>query len=163
MKRAEATLDVQWDGEPNFIPIENSSTAYALNASTSVLRIRNRFYACENAVWFVVRLAAGPWAVADSVPEGDIDAIPPSAPVYNVKYVRVYDATPDVVTFGYTPGYTGVYPWHGAVVWGTGWNYRPWFGPTYAGRAPTRGASPRTTTRGRAGDSGTPGATRSSA
>ena len=35
--------------------------------------------------------------VADSVPEGDIDAIPPSAPVYNVKYVRIYDATPDVV------------------------------------------------------------------
>ena len=53
VKRAEATLEVQWDGEPNFIPIESSSTAYALNASTSVLRIRNRYYACENAVWFV--------------------------------------------------------------------------------------------------------------
>ena len=65
------------------------------------------------------------------MPEGDIDAIPPSAPVYNVKYVRIYDATPDVVTFGYTPGYTGVYPWHGTVVWGTGWDYRPWVGPMY--------------------------------
>jgi hypothetical protein len=69
--------------------------------------------------------------VAESVPSDDLDAIPPSAPVYNVKYVRIYDVTPDVVWFGYTPGYTGVYPWHGTVVWGTGWRYRPWAGPVY--------------------------------
>lgn len=131
VKRAEATLRVQWDGEPKFIGIDGSATSYAANASTSVLLIRGRYYACENAVWFVSDSPDGPWTVADSVPEGDIDAIPPSAPVYNVKYVRIYDATPDLVYFGYTPGYTGVYPWHGTVVWGTGWAYRPWVGPTY--------------------------------
>jgi hypothetical protein len=131
VRRAEASLDVQWDGEPKFIPVDGSATAYAVNASTSVLLIRNRYYACENGVWFTAGSPAGPWAVADSVPADDIDALPPSAPVYNVKYVRIYDATPDVVYVGYTPGYTGVYPWHGTVVWGTGYAYRPWAGPTY--------------------------------
>jgi hypothetical protein len=131
VKRAEATLQVQWDGEPKFIGIDGSATSYAANASTSVLQIRGRYYACENAVWFVSDSPDGPWSVADSLPEGDIDAITPSAPVYNVKYVRIYDATPDEVYFGYTPGYTGVYPWHGTVVWGTGWTYRPWVGPVY--------------------------------
>ena len=95
VKRAEATLQVQWDGEPKFIGIDGSATSYAANASTSVLQIRNRYYACENAVWFVSDSPDGPWTVADSVPSDDIDAIPPSAPVYNVKYVRIYDATPD--------------------------------------------------------------------
>ncbi len=131
VKRAEATLDVKWDGEPKFIGIDGSATSYAANASTSVLLIRGQYYACENAVWYVSASPDGPWALADSVPSDDIDAIPPSAPVYNVKYVRIYDATPDVVYVGYTPGYTGVYPWHGTAVWGTGWYYRPWIGPTY--------------------------------
>ncbi len=131
VKRSEATLDVQWDGEPKFIPIEGSATSYAANASTSVLRIGDRFYACDNGVWFESDSPEGPWSVAESVPTEDIDGIPPSAPVYNVKYVRIYDVTPDVVYFGYTPGYTGVYPWHGTVVWGTGWHYRPWVGPAY--------------------------------
>ncbi len=131
VKRAEATLDVKWDGDPKFIPIEGSATSYAANASSSVLRIRGRYYACENAVWFVSDAPDGPWAVADSVPSDDIESIPPSAPVYNVKYVQIYDATPDVVYVGYTPGYTGVYPWHGTVVWGTGWYYRPWVGPVF--------------------------------
>ena len=131
VRRSEANLDVQWDGEPKFIGIDGSATSYAANASTSVLLIRGRYYACDNAVWYVSAAPGGPWAVADSVPSDDLDAIPPSAPVYNVKYVRIYDVTPDVVWFGYTPGYTGVYPWHGTVVWGTGWRYRPWVGPTY--------------------------------
>lgn len=131
VRRAEATLEVRWDGEPKFIGIDGSATSYAANASTSVLRMRGRYYACENAVWFVADSPDGPWVVADEVPSDDLDAIPPSAPVYNVKYVRIYDATPDVVYVGYTPGYTGVYPWHGTVVWGTGWTYRPWVGPVY--------------------------------
>ena len=130
VKRAEATLQVQWDGDPKFIPIDGSAMSYAAKLRRGppgpgpVLRVRERG-------WFVSDSADGPWSVADSVPSDDIDAIPPSAPVYNVKYVQIYDATPDVVYVGYTPGYTGVYPWHGTVVWGNGRAYRPWVGPTY--------------------------------
>ena len=131
VKRADARLDVQYDGEPKFVGIEGTRTEYAINTPTSVLRISGRYYACENAVWYVADSPTGPWLLADSVPTDDVDQIPPSVPVYNVKYVQIYDSTPDVVYEGYTPGYIGAYPWYGTVVWGTGWYYRPWIGPTY--------------------------------
>jgi hypothetical protein len=131
VKRAEAKLDVQYDGDPKFIGIDGTKTEYALNTSTSVLRIRGRYYACDNAVWYVADSPMGPWLVADSIPTDDVDQIPPSVPVYNVKYVQIYDSTPDEVYVGYTPGYLGCYPWGGTVVWGTGWNYRPWVGPLF--------------------------------
>ncbi|HSB62675.1 MAG TPA: carbohydrate-binding family V/XII [Thermoanaerobaculia bacterium] len=131
VNRADARLDVQYDGEPKFVGIEGTRTEYAVNTPTSVLRIGGRYYACENAVWYVADSPTGPWLLADAVPQDDLEQIPPSAPVYNVKYVQIYDATPDVVYVGYTPGYLGAYPWYGTVVWGTGWYYRPWIGSTY--------------------------------
>jgi hypothetical protein len=131
VKRADASLTVTYDGEPKFVPIEGTKTEYAINTPSSVLRIDGRYYACDNAVWYVADAPTGPWLLADSVPSDDLDQIPPSAPVYNVKYVRVYDATPDEVWYGYTPGYEGCYPWGGTVVWGTGWAYRPWIGSSF--------------------------------
>ena len=131
VKRADAKLDVQYDGDPRFIPIEGTKTEYAINTPTSVLRIAGRYYACDNAVWYVADSPTGPWLLADSVPSDDVDQIPPSVPVYNVKYVRIYDSTPDEVFVGYTQGYEGCYPWGGTVVWGTGWHYRPWVGPVF--------------------------------
>ncbi|MCM3875190.1 MAG: carbohydrate-binding family V/XII [Thermoanaerobaculia bacterium] len=131
VKRADAKLAVQYDGEPQFVSIEGTKTEYAINTPASVLRIGGRYYACDNAVWFVADEPTGPWVLADSVPSDEVDQIPPSVPVYNVKYVRVYDSTPDEVYFGYTPGYEGCYPWGGTVVWGTGWHYRPWIGPMF--------------------------------
>ncbi len=131
VRRADARLDVQYDGDPKFVEIEGTRTEYAINTPTSVLRIAGRYYACENAVWYVADSPTGPWLLADSVPSDDVDQIPPSVPVYNVKYVRIYDSTPDEVWVGYTPGYEGCYPWGGTVVWGTGWHYRPWVGPAF--------------------------------
>ena len=131
VKRADAKLDVQYDGDPKFIPIEGTKTEYAINTQTPVLRIGGRYYACANAVWYVADSPTGPWILADSVPSDDLDQIPPSVPVYNVKYVRIYDSTPDEVVDGYTQGYEGCYPWGGTVVWGTGWYYRPWVGPVF--------------------------------
>jgi hypothetical protein len=45
--------------------------------------------------------------------------------------VYIYDSTPDVVYFGYTPGYTGSYVYNTTIVYGTGWYYRPWISPYY--------------------------------
>ncbi|HYJ33903.1 MAG TPA: hypothetical protein VE326_11850, partial [Candidatus Binatia bacterium] len=39
-----------------------------------------------------------------------------------------YEATPDVVYVGYLPGYLGWYPYHGTVVYGTGYRYHGWRG-----------------------------------
>lgn len=41
----------------------------------------------------------------------------------HVRYVRVYESTPDFVYVGYTPGYVGAFISDGVVVFGTGWWY----------------------------------------
>jgi hypothetical protein len=48
--------------------------------------------------------------------------------VYDVRYVYVYEATPEVVYVGYLPGYLGWYPYYGTVVYGTGHRYHGWRG-----------------------------------
>jgi hypothetical protein len=130
VKRAEASLEVTYDGDPQFEPVEGTRMAYAVNASTAVLRIDGRYYACDQAVWFVSSRPTGPWLVSDRLPPA-VQAIPPTSPVYYVKFVQVYYATPDVVYVGYTPGYLGAYPHYGTIVYGTGWRYRPFIGRRY--------------------------------
>lgn len=131
IRRSEASVEVVYDGDPRFEPIDGTSVAYAVNTGAQVLRIDGRYYACDNAVWFESSSPTGPWAVADDIPAEQIQEIPPSAPVYNTTHVHVYDSTPDVVYVGYTPGYLWSFPYYGVPVYGTGWHYRPWWGPRY--------------------------------
>ena len=130
IKRNEAKTEVTYDGAPQFQDIPSTQVQYAVNTNSSVLKIADRYYVCDNGVWFAGLTPTGPWAVADSVPDA-VQTIPPSAPVYNVRYVHIYDSTPDIVYVGYTPGYIGTYRYYGTVVYGTGWYYRPWIGPVY--------------------------------
>lgn len=129
--RSEAKLAVAYDGQPQFKPIEGTTLTYAVNTPTPVIAVgASSYYAVENGVWFVASAPAGPWLVATSVPP-DIYTIPPSSPVHNVTYVKVYGSTPRVVYVGYTPGYYGaVVSSDNVVVYGTGWRY-----PAYAGTA----------------------------
>ena len=130
IKRDEAKTEVNYDGSPQFEQIPSTQVQYAVNTNSSVLKIGDRYYVCDNGVWFAGLTPTGPWAVADSVPDA-VQTIPPSSPVYNVRYVHVYDATPQIVYVGYTPGYIGTYRYYGTVVYGTGYYYRPWIGPVY--------------------------------
>jgi len=130
VQRSEARLDVTYDGEPRFEQIEGTDMSYAVNTEYSVLEIDGRFYACNEAVWFTADRAQGPWRLAESVPD-DVYSMPPSSPVYNVKYVYVYDTTPTVVYVGYYPGYTYSYVYGGTMVYGTGYYYAPWYGSVY--------------------------------
>lgn len=130
IKRSEARLEVQYDGAPQFKPIEGTEVEHAVNTPTPVLRINGAYYAVDQAVWFVAPAATGPWTVADSIPSEAIQRIPPSAPVYNVTDVEIFGSTSDVVYVGYYPGYVGSYPWYGVPVYGTGWYYPP-LGPVY--------------------------------
>jgi hypothetical protein len=58
-----------------------------------------------------------------------IYTIPAASPLHYVTYVRVYQATPQYVYVGYTPGYMGtVVSPSGTVVYGTGYSYSPWIG-----------------------------------
>jgi hypothetical protein len=126
--KRDQTIQVTYDGEPKFKAIEGTSMSYAVNSSFSVIQDGGKYWVCHQAVWYVSSSPKGPWVVSDKTPPS-VDQIPPSAPVYNVKYVHVYQATPEVVYVGYLPGYVGVYPYYGTVVYGTGFYYPPYVGP----------------------------------
>lgn len=139
IRRNDASLTVTYDGVPKFENVENvASLQYAVNTPQSVFKFGNRYFACDEAVWYESSSATGPWAVATSIPV-EIYNIPTSNPHYNVTYVRVYDVTPDVVYVGYTPGYLWSFPYGGCVVYGTGWYYPGWYGAAYYPRPYTYG------------------------
>lgn len=130
--RSAAGLEISYDGDAAFDPIPGTALYRAVNAPIPVIRVADdSFYALDNGVWFVASSPYGPWAVAAYVPPA-VYAIPRSSPLHYVTYVRVYDATPEVVYVGYTPGYLGSYisPDH-VVVYGSGWYYRPWIGSVW--------------------------------
>ncbi|MEL7044007.1 MAG: hypothetical protein AAGL66_03190 [Pseudomonadota bacterium] len=139
INRAEATLTVEYDGEPRFEAIKGTSVSYAVNTASQVLEIGKVFYAVDSGVWFKSVSATGPWIVADDVPEDEIARIPADSPVYNVTHVHVYESTPQVVYVGYTPGYLWSFPYYGVPVYGTGWYYPPYWGGFYYPRPPTWG------------------------
>ncbi len=134
--KSQASFTATYDGEPKFKAISNTNLQYAVNASAPVIQDGDVFYACEKAVWYESSSPNGPWAVATHVPD-EIYAIPSNSPVYNVTYVKVYDEDADDVTFGYTPGYFGVYDsYWGCPVYGSGWWYSPrignyWYAPPF--------------------------------
>jgi len=130
--RRKTTFTATYDGEPKFKQIPGTDMSYGVNSPSDVIKARGKYYAVSNGVWFVADDPLGPWAVCDFVPP-EIYTIPPTVPVYHVKYVYVYDATPDLVYVGYTPGYFGALVWDGVVVYGTGFYYPCWCGSSYFG------------------------------
>jgi hypothetical protein len=129
--RTQATPPpVEYDGDPQFQQIDQTAMAYAVNTPYSVIWANNQYFCCWNGVWFASGVAAGPWNVCTSVPQV-IYTIPPSCPLYPCRYVVVYGFTPQYVYCGYTPGYVGCYAYHGVVVYGTGYSYRPWIGSSH--------------------------------
>ncbi|MCU0404631.1 MAG: hypothetical protein MUE99_08785 [Chitinophagaceae bacterium] len=137
--RKTASIDVKYDGKPQFKKIENTSLELAENSNVTVMRDKDgKYFALENGVWFTSKNAEGPWEVANERPK-DVDNIPANSEAYNTKYVYVYDQTPEYVYMGYTPGYMGCYVYGPTIVYGTGWYYRPWYGSIYYPRPVTWG------------------------
>jgi len=130
VSKGRVDIEVSYDGDPRFVAIKDSNLEYAENTAMTVLKSGKQYYLVEDAVWYVGATPTGPWDVAENRPDG-VDSIPPESPVYNVKYVYIYETTPEVVYVGYTPGYTGSYVYHTTIVYGTGWYYRPWISPYY--------------------------------
>ncbi len=130
IKRGEAMLAVEYDGEPRFEKVTGTDIEYAVNTGTQVLKTDGKYYACVEGVWYVSSGPTGPWQVSLERP-AQVEQIPPSNPCYNTKYVYIYDSTPEVVYVGYTPAYLGCYLYGPTVVYGTGYFYYPWIGPVY--------------------------------
>ncbi|HMI30172.1 MAG TPA: hypothetical protein VK527_00410 [Candidatus Limnocylindrales bacterium] len=125
IQRSDRSFQVTYDGDPEFEPIEGTDLQYAVNTDAEIILADGRYYACDQGVWYISDYPEGPWYVSDTRPLG-VEDIPPSCPVYDVRYVYIYDSTPDVVYVGYTPGYLGCYPYYGTVVYGTGYRYGTW-------------------------------------
>ena len=126
------TFTPSFDGPPQFAPIQGTSLSYVVNSSEPLIRVEpNAYYAVVAGVWFTAPQVTGPWRIATAVPTV-IYTIPPSSSVYYVTYVKIYEATPQYVYVGYTPGYLGtVISPYGTVVYGTGYVYDPWIGSVW--------------------------------
>ena len=138
IERSKANLDVEYDGDPEFEDIEDTTLQYAANSPTPVIQVGSSYYAVDEAVWFVSGSATGPWVVATAIPDV-VYTIPPTSPVYYVTYVRIYDYTDEVVYVGYLPGYTGTYVYNTTIVYGTGYYYPGWYRTRYYPRYSTWG------------------------
>ena len=125
--RRNTQTSVSYDGKPQFDNIPGTQMQYAVNSPQSVIQYKGRYYCVDNGVWFESGSPDGPWQVSTARPD-EVDLIPPGCPVYNVKYVYIYDTDPDWVYMGYTPGYLNNYIYGPTVVYGTGFYYTPWRG-----------------------------------
>ncbi|AWG45983.1 hypothetical protein AM586_09915 [Massilia sp. WG5] len=136
-KQAAAMVDVSYDGQPEFKPIEGTQLSYAVNTPDRVIKVDRQYYLCENGVWFYSSAPTGPWTTAPSVPS-QIYTIPPSSPVYNVTYVTQTTAPNGYVDASYTAGYFGTFVMGmavGAIIAdGSGYWYPPYYHyPAYGG------------------------------
>jgi hypothetical protein len=124
--RKAVEAKVEYVGEPEFEQISGTDVSYAKNTPNDVLKVGDMYYLCLDGVWFAAQAPNGPWEAADKVPK-EIYEIPASSPKHNLTYVQVYESTPTTVTYGYTPGYTGVMISMGVTMWGTGYYYPPYY------------------------------------
>ena len=130
-RKLEEEPEVIYDGTPQFKEIpEAYPVAYAVNTPHDIIRVNDRYYLCEDAVWYESLDPITGWKICINVPSV-IYSIPPAYPVYHVRYVRVYNYTPEYVYVGYYPGYVGCFVDRGVVVYGTGYRYTPWIGTYY--------------------------------
>lgn len=136
IERINVRMDIEYDGEPEFVAIEGTNMAYAVNTNLSVVKINEQYHAVDEGVWFTSNSPIENWTVATSVPE-EIQDLPPNSPVYNIKYVYIYEASKDYVYTGYTGGYTGSFLYQGCIFYGTGYQYKPWYKSKYYSRPVT--------------------------
>ena len=137
--RQTTQTNVIFDGQPQFEPIPGTHLQYAVNSPNPVLLYNGRYYEVDNGVWFESAAQTAHGRSAPTRP-ADVDLIPPGCPVYNVKYVYIYDVDPEWVDEGYTPGYLDDYIFGPTVVYGTGFYYRPGEAPIFS-RVPGPGDS----------------------
>lgn len=103
-----ATVQVVYNGAPQFQLIATTTVQYAVNTPQQVFLVSGKYYCCDAGVWFMSAAATGPWAFCTSVPTV-IHTIPPSSPCHNVTYVVVQSSTPTTVVYSQTSGYSGEY------------------------------------------------------
>jgi len=51
--KRSATIEVTYDGEPKFEPIEETSLFYAVNTESQVIQAGSEYYCAEDGIWYV--------------------------------------------------------------------------------------------------------------
>lgn len=129
--KAAEQAKVNYNGNPEFKPIEGTSLQYATNTADKVIKVSDVYYLCLQGVWFMSPNPTGPWTTAASVPK-EIYSIPASSPVYNVTYVTQTTNPEGSIQSSYTAGYLGTFIAGAAVgailANGTGYYYPPYYG-----------------------------------
>jgi hypothetical protein len=136
--RRDLTVEVDYDGSPQFENIDGTELQYAVNTGSQVLRFEDQYFNADSGVWYVAPSPNGTWEVATEIPPA-VYLQPPSSPLYNTTFLHVYHSTPTYVFVGHHPGYLNSFHHHGCMVWGTGWHHSPWFGTMWFPRPPTWG------------------------
>jgi hypothetical protein len=142
-KKTVKAPEVDYDGQPQFQPIEKTTVARATNTDKDIIKVGDLYYMCFQGVWFMAKSPTGPWEVTGSVP-GQIYEIPVSSPAHNVTYVTVEEDHDDTAVYVAAAAYTGMMIAWGCVVWGSGYYYPPYVGyggfyPHYYPYYPTYG------------------------
>ena len=106
VNRSDVHVAPTYDGDPQWKTIDPTGVQYAYNSPYDVFLVEGSYYCCHDGIWFAAPTPTGEWAVAEAIPDA-IYTIPPTSPLYNVTYVRIYESTPTVVVMGYTSGYCG--------------------------------------------------------
>jgi len=116
------SLQVNYSGDPAFVPIDGTELFRASNTPYQVFRHNNFYYLCLEGAWYRSAAAGGPWKAAVEVPQA-IYTIPPTDPAYNVTFVRVdtFDDQSGKVAYKSSNGYLGTYTAGPTVVHGTGY------------------------------------------
>ena len=143
VSKTVAAPEVEYQGTPEFQPIEQTNVARAVNTDKDIIKVGDLYYMCFQGVWFMSKAPTGPWAVTGDVPK-PIYEIPVSSPSYPVTQVTVQESNDDAVVFATAMAFTGVMVAWGCAVWGTGYYYPPYYGfaggyPYYYPHYPTYG------------------------
>jgi hypothetical protein len=132
-KKQVKAPEVQYQGNPQFDPIPQTTVARAANTDKDIIKVGDLYYMCFQGVWFMGRSPNGPWEVTGSVP-GEIYEIPISSPSYPVTNVTVVEDNNDAVVYATAAAFGGLMIGWGCAVWGTGYYYPPYVG--YGGYYP---------------------------
>jgi hypothetical protein len=109
IKRNEAKIEVTCDGAPKF-EIRDIDVEYV--RTRAVLKIKGKYYACHQAVWFISDSPPAPGLFQTTVHRRWIPFL------RTARFINVIcpclRLNTETVNVGYTPGYAGTYvnDWH---------------------------------------------------
>ena len=87
-RRRSSAPAVNYQGEPQFEPIEKTSVARAVNTDKDILKVGDMYYMCFEGVWLCLERRHRTMDRRRTRSK-EIDEIPISSPAHNVTYVTV--------------------------------------------------------------------------